>query len=274
MTTNDTTITEAEFHAFCDGELGEEDGARVAAAIEADPTLRARMARMMGDIAAMRRAAEPSEPDAATEALASRLGNAVEKRERQQEMARLGMGLAASVAMVAGGWFGHVAYMHNDTVVDRERSMVMAALENDSVPSFVANAAGAHEVFAPDTFHPVEFTARDEVAMANWFTERLGEAAMVPHLEELGFNLVGGRLLAGADGPMAQVMYENDNGDRVSLVYGRQQVPGDDELRLVHVGKTYASYWQEGGFAWAVLEDSPGADVSVVATHVSRMTKP
>ncbi|MEO0762532.1 MAG: anti-sigma factor, partial [Pseudomonadota bacterium] len=143
-----------------------------------------------------------------------------------------------------------------------------------SVPSFVADAAGAHQVFAPDNFHPVEFTAKDEAAMARWFSARLGQTATIPHLEELGFSLVGGRLLAGANGPAAQVMYENAKGDRVSLVFGKQQVPGGSpELKLVHVGKSYASYWQDKGFAWAVVEDTPGADVSMVATHVARITR-
>jgi anti-sigma factor RsiW len=72
---------------------------------------------------------------------------------------------------------------------------------------------------------------------------------------------------------MAQLLYENEKGDRVSLVFGRRQVPGGTELKLVHVGKSYASYWREGEFAWAVVEDSPGADVSAVATHVAQVIR-
>ncbi|MEL6576103.1 MAG: anti-sigma factor [Pseudomonadota bacterium] len=268
-----TKISEAELNAFCDGELSDSESARVAAAIEADPALRAKMARLMGDIAALRAAATPEETDPATEALAARLGSALERRERQQTLTRFGAGIAATVAIAAGGWFGHANYVKSSVGKSRQDSVVVASFENHSVPSFVADAAGAHEVFAPDTFHPVEFTAKDEAAMAQWFTDRLGDAAMIPHLEELNFELVGGRLLAGSEGPMAQVMYENDKGDRVSLVFGKQQVPGgNSDLKLVHVGKTYASYWQDKGFSWAVLEETPGADVSVVATHIARIT--
>ncbi|MEM8761488.1 MAG: anti-sigma factor [Pseudomonadota bacterium] len=268
----ETKISDAELNAFCDGELDEKDSAKVAAAIEADPALRRRMAEMMSDIAALRTASEAEKVDPATEALAARLSSAVDRRERQQGLSRLGAGLAATVAIAAGGWFGHANYVKNSVGKSRQDSVIVASVENHAVPSFVADAAGAHEVFAPDTFHPVEFTAKDEAAMAQWFTDRLGDAAVIPHLEELSFELVGGRLLAGAEGPMAQVMYENDKGDRVSLVFGKQQVPGSSELKLVHVGKTYASYWQDKGFSWAVLEETPGADVSVVATHIARIT--
>ncbi|MEL6196789.1 MAG: anti-sigma factor [Pseudomonadota bacterium] len=267
------TISDAELHAFCDGELDEKDMARVAAAIEDEPSLRAKMAQIMGDIADLRSAADSEKVDPATMALAERLSTTVEKRERERSLTQLGMGLAATVAIAAGGWFGHASYVKSvPGKSSRERGLVMA-LDTQAVPTFVADAAGAHEVFAPDTFHPVEFTAKDEAAMSQWFTDRLGQAAMIPHLEELGFRLVGGRLLAGASGPMAQVIYEHDRGDRVSLVYGKQQVPGTTDLKLAHVGKTYASYWQDQGLAWAVLEETPGADVSLVATHISRMTK-
>lgn len=272
MTIEKIKISDAELNAFCDGELDEKDSARVAAAIEADPELREKMARIMGDIAALRAAADAEQVDPATEALAERLGSVVEKKDRERTYMQMGMGLAASVAIAAGGWFGHAAFVKSGAGKSRENGMVMA-LDTQTVPSFVADAAGAHEVFAPDTFHPVEFTAKDEAAMAQWFTDRLGEAAMIPHLEELGFRLVGGRLLAGASGPMAQVIYEHDRGARVSLVFGKQQVPGNSELKLVHVGKTFASYWQDKGFAWAVVEDTPGEDVSLVASHISRMTK-
>ncbi|MEM7496463.1 MAG: anti-sigma factor [Pseudomonadota bacterium] len=272
MKTGTTVISDAELNAFCDGELDDKECARVAAAIEADPALRARMAEMMSDIAALRSAGDAEDVDPATEVLAARLGSAVERRERQQGLTRLGAGLAATIAIAAGGWFGHASYVKQGVGKSRQDSMVVATLENHAVPSFVADAAGAHEVFAPDTFHPVEFTAKDEAAMAQWFTDRLGDAAMIPHLEELNFELVGGRLLAGAEGPMAQVMYENDKGDRVSLVFGKQHTPGSSDLKLVHVGKTYASYWQDKGFSWAVVEETPGADVSVVATHIARIT--
>lgn len=268
-----TTISEAELNAFCDGELEETESARIAAAIEADPALRARMSRIMGDIASLRAAGEPVEDDPATRVLAERLETAVVRREHQRTLTQAAMGIAASVAIAAGGWFGHAAYVKATPGKSRQDGLFLAATQVESVPAFVADAAGAHQVFAPDNFHPVEFTAKDEAAMARWFSERLGETAAIPHLEELGFNLVGGRLLAGAEGPMAQVLYENGAGDRVSLVFGKQVVPGSAELKLVHVGKTYASYWQENGFSWAVVEDTPGADVSMVATHVARITR-
>ena len=272
MTGETQTISEAELNAFCDGELDDAANARVARALEADPALRARMAEIMSDIAAMREAAERERVDPATEALAARLGAAVERKERRLLAFRAGGGAVSVAAVALAGWFGHAYFVKTMPVKSRQGGQVVAQIE-EAVPGFVADAAGAHAIFAPDDFHPVEFTASDEAAMASWFSTHLGREAMIPHLEELGFDLVGGRLLGDAEGAMAQVIYQNDRGDRVSLVFGKRQVPGDEGLKLVHIGKSYASYWQDRGFAWAVVEDSPGADVSTVATHIARMTR-
>lgn len=273
-------VTDAELHAFCDGELDEAESARVAAALEADGVLRARMSNILSDAARLAEASEPERDDPATEALAAKLGAALDRKQRRQSALRFAGGGVTLAAVAAAGWFGHalLAKPLAGKLRPGDPGVVLATAQpqpipRGQVPGFVADAAGAHAVFAPDTFHPVEFTASDEATMASWFSSHLGDSAIIPHLEELGFDLVGGRLLGGAEGPMAQVLYENDRGDRVSLVYGKQIVPGGADLRLVHVGKSYASYWQDGGFSWAVVEDSPGADVSSVATHIARITR-
>jgi len=48
-------------------------------------------------------------------------------------------------------------------------------------------------------------------------SKRLNRTLTIPSLHEYGFELVGGRLLPGEDGPAAQFMYQNANGERLTL---------------------------------------------------------
>ncbi|MEO1369660.1 MAG: diguanylate cyclase, partial [Acidobacteriota bacterium] len=70
---------------FCDGELDEAESARVAAALEADGVLRARMSNILSDAALLAEASEPERDDPATEALAAKLGAALDRKQRRPD---------------------------------------------------------------------------------------------------------------------------------------------------------------------------------------------
>jgi anti-sigma factor RsiW len=271
---SEARVTPFELAAYCDGELPGEEAARVEAALSADPALRVEMTRMMNERRALadavRLSGDAEEADPAVAALADRLSERLERERIRRTRLQWAGAAAALGAIAAVGWIGHAALTGTPLVGPAPPA---AEAVDVGVPGFVADAAGAHAIFSHDEVHPVEFRAVDEPVMREWFRSHLGEGATIPHLEALGFELMGGRLLGDAEGAMAQLLYENEKGDRVSLVFGRRQVPGGTELKLVHVGKSYASYWREGEFAWAVVEDSPGADVSAVATHVAQVIR-
>jgi anti-sigma factor RsiW len=265
-------VSACELAAYCDGELEGEDAARVEAALAADAGLRAEMARMMDErhlLAEAVRLPGDDDTDPSVSALAARLSKRLERERTRRLRLRLAAGAGGLAAIAAAGWVGH-AVLTGTPLMSAPAELQSVEV---GIPGFVADAAGAHAIFSHDTVHPVEFSAIDEPVMRNWFESHLGRGAMIPHLESLGFELMGGRLLGDADGAMAQLLYENAAGNRVSLVFGKRQVPGGTELKLVHVGKSYASYWRDGDFAWAVVEDSPGADVSAVATHVAQIIR-
>ena len=81
----------------------------------------------------------------------------------------------------------------------------------------VVEAARAHALFSGDAERPVELTAAAGADMAAWFSSRLGKPVAIPYLGASGLRLVGGRLLAGADGPVAQLIYEDEDGYRLTL---------------------------------------------------------
>lgn len=63
----------------------------------------------------------------------------------------------------------------------------------------------------------MEVAADQEAHLVAWLSKRLGTPLKVPRLDTLGFGLVGGRLLPGDQGPVAQFMYQDGQGQRLTL---------------------------------------------------------
>src|SRR5665811_2000736 len=88
------------------------------------------------------------------------------------------------------------------------------ALETAALPH---RAAVAYAVYAPEVRHPVEVGAEQQDHLVKWLSKRLGHELKVPALPQQGFELVGGRLLPGGGGPVAQFMYQDARGQRITL---------------------------------------------------------
>ncbi len=125
--------------------------------------------------------------------------------------------------------------------------------------NFARQAASAHMLFAPDLRHPVEFGADQTDSLMLWLTERMGEQVHAPSLQDIGFMLVGGRLLPAAELAAAQLMYENPDNRRITLyIRERWQAPltaaaTDGSVSYFGEGGLSMVYWIEGPFAYALI---------------------
>ncbi|MEO1492036.1 MAG: hypothetical protein AAFV19_07780 [Pseudomonadota bacterium] len=260
--TRQTNITPLELEAYLDGELPDADQKRISAALDQDEALRAQFADMSDAKRRLSSASLGDEiDDPALSVIAGKLEHQLRVRRRWWLLRTGALASIVAVGLVVAGWTSHARFAPAGPT----------QIGDFELPGFVADAAGAHSVFAFDTVHPVEFTSSDEVVMQNWFKHHLGKTAYVPDLEHLGFDLIGGRLLGDAQGAMAQILYENDKGDRVSLVLAKRPTGTGKELRLAKVGKSFASYWRDNELSWAVVENAPGADISSIAAHVASL---
>ena len=129
----------------------------------------------------------------------------------------------------------------------------------------------AHAVFVPEIRHPVEVAADQEAHLVGWLSKRLGAPLKTPKLEEAGYRLVGGRLLAGENGEVAQFMYENSTRNRLTL-YVRREAPkqGDTAFRYAREKDIDVFYWTDSRFGYALSGDTGREDMLRLATVVYR----
>jgi anti-sigma factor RsiW len=172
---------------------------------------------------------------------------------------------ARKLAAVAWLALGTVAgfFLRGETA--RERPPTLAA------PSLPHQAAVAHAVFVPEVRHPVEVGADQEAHLVGWLSKRLGAPLKPPQLEPVGYRLVGGRLLPGDKGEVAQFMYENSARNRLTL-YVRPDAPknGDTGFRYARENGIDVFYWIDGRFGYALSGSTGREDMLRLATLVFR----
>lgn len=140
---------------------------------------------------------------------------------------------------------------------------------------FVKQAAIAHAVYTPEVRHPVEVGADQEEHLVNWLSKRLGASLRAPDLFKLGYQLVGGRLLPGNQGPVAQFMYQDDKGQRLTL-YVRTDATSSREtaFRFVQEGNIRVFYWLDRQFGYALSGEGEKAELLRVANAVYHQLNP
>jgi anti-sigma factor RsiW len=136
-------------------------------------------------------------------------------------------------------------------------------------------AATAHVVYSPEVRHPVEVTANEEEHLVGWLSKRLGTTLKAPKLAALGYELVGGRLLSGPQGPVAHFMYQDGRGQRLTLYVSRQRgEPRDTAFRFSQEDRVSVFYWVDGNFGYALSGEIRREQLLQVAEVVYKQLNP
>jgi len=132
-------------------------------------------------------------------------------------------------------------------------------------------AANAHLVYASEVRHPVEVDATQQEHLVKWLSKRLGIDLKVPVLAREGFELLGGRLLPGNEGPVAQFMYQDQSGKRLTLYVTRPH-KGDalTAFRFAQEGPVSVFYWMDSECGYALSGELERPALAKVATAVYR----
>jgi len=146
-----------------------------------------------------------------------------------------------------------------------------ATAEPDPGEALARSAAIAYAVYAPEVRHPVEVGADQEAHLVAWLSKRLDKRIRAPKLGAQGYALVGGRLLPGDAGPVAQFMYQDSSGRRLTL-YVRDTVADKTvtAFRFAQEGKVGVFYWIDGTLGYALSGELPREQLLSLAETVYR----
>ncbi len=141
--------------------------------------------------------------------------------------------------------------------------------------SLPRQAAIAHAVYAPEVRHPVEVEAREEEHLVRWLSKRLGTDLKAPKLGALGYELVGGRLLSGSNGPVAHFMYQDTRGSRLTLYVSTQRgESGQTAFRYSQEERISVFYWIDGRNGYALSGEMEREQLLGIANAVYQQLNP
>lgn len=269
-------LPEEDLHAYTDGQLSAARAAEMATWLEQDPVHAEDLHRVRA-WRAQNRALHAHYDPVLEEALPPRLAAAVlagagepHRRRDQDNEGAAGAAnaprwwsyaamLLLTLAGAAGGWLAHDLAPGGAARTSLAAAPVMLARQ----------AAVAHTVFSADLRRPVEVGADQEQALVTWLSRRLGANVRAPKLAPLGYDLIGGRLLPGQSGPVAQFMYQDAAGQRLTLYVSHDQVQNRETgFRFAQEGKVNVFYWIDGQFGYALSGSIARAELSRIAGSV------
>jgi anti-sigma factor RsiW len=141
--------------------------------------------------------------------------------------------------------------------------------------SLARQAAIAHIVYVPEVRHPVEVPAEQEDHLVRWLSKRIGKDLKCPELHQLGYELVGGRLLSGPQGPVAHFMFQDARGQRLTLYVSRTRgSPRDTAFRFSQEDRVSVFYWVDGNFGYALSGEIGREQLLRVADVVYKQLNP
>jgi anti-sigma factor RsiW len=257
------TINDADLHAYVDGQLSETRSAEVEAYLAEHPQDAERVRVYQAQNQSLRELFNPVIEEPVPERLhdlissppSVQAGHYEQGRLPRWSLGRIAAGFMIAVVSGVGGWAAHDKYQPAEYA--------------GRMPSLPRQAAIAHVVYSPDVRRPVEVGAEHEDQLVAWLSKRLGTPIHPPKLGTLGYELIGGRLLPGNSGPVAQFMYHDATGQRLTLYVSTEITSNNDTtFRFAQEGPVNVFYWIDGQFGYALSAGVPKVELGRVANAV------
>jgi anti-sigma factor RsiW len=223
-------IREADLHAYADGQL---DADR-RAALDAYLAEHSDAAEYVQQLREQSQALHSAYDSILNEPIPLQLTAALKTRLMPRGLAA---GLVWMACGLGLGWFLHP----------------MMSVDQPSINVFAHDALDAHMLYVVEKKHPVEVPAEREAHLVAWLSKRLDVPIHAPDLHAEGFALLGGRLLPGESGPLAQLMYESANGARLTLmVKHASSSQAETGFKVLQQNGTSVFYWIDRDYGYAL----------------------
>lgn len=229
---------EHELHGYVDGQLPEPRRAEVEAWLAANPQVAAELADWQRQNEAIRAAFAAEAPVAAD---ASRVAALARSHRRWWLPLSAGTAAAAALAVfILGAGAGVVG------------TLAFAPRESKAAQALSAAARDNYLIYTREVRHAVEVGADEEAHLVSWLGKRIGSDFSAPDLSSDGFTLVGGRLVPYDGAPGALLMYEDQGGQRLTLLMGRNAGNTETGFLFDHQGPVQTFYWIDGPVGYAL----------------------
>ncbi|WP_293937133.1 anti-sigma factor [Iodobacter sp.] len=258
------TVTEAELHASIDGQLSPGRRLEVEAYLAAHPEEARRMQSYQAQKQALRDLYNP----VMDEKISAHLQYAA-KPPRPWHLQRIAAGIVIAISSAGSAWVAR-GLADENTLQTAFIQRSVGDYAPHKLADFARRAAVAHVVYSPDTRRPVEVGADQAQQLENWLSNRLGAPIKPPSLQSVGYTLIGGRLLPGERGPVAQLMYHDASGQRLTL-YVTQEIPSTQattDFQFGQDGPVNVFYWVDKSMGYAISSGTAQADLLRVAKFV------
>ena len=273
MMKSNLTVTEAELHALVDEQLTAERRQEVEDWLAERPE----EAQRVADYRSHKRTLQILFKQVLDELPPPALIRAAQRQRRPWYTQRLAASVVIALASGAAGWGLHAQLATPDLAALLAQQQQQ---QQQDEPAFARRAAVAHAVYSPELRRPVEVDAAHEDQLVAWLSKRMGSPMKPPHLQDLGYALEGGRLLPGGQGPVAQFMYRDDAGSRLTLYVTHETGPRpagrsasaapDLAFRFTREGAVNVFYWVDGPFGYALSAEADRATLARVSSEVYR----
>jgi len=267
-----TLITEADLHAYVDRQLSPARHAEVELFLSARPDERQRVHDWQMQNEMLREVLDP----VLDEPLPRRLP--IKAPTREHSWQAIAAAVLVAVASAGSAWVARGSVDADAARVALASSPRLALSTSEDLNGFALRAAVAHVVYTPDVRRPVEVGADQEQQLVGWLSKRLGAQIKPPSLQDAGYELMGGRLLPGDAGPVAQFMYQDPSGRRLTL-YVTREVPRDagvpqTAFRFGKDGPINVFYWVDKNFGYAISGSADRQELMRVSQEVYRKLAP
>ncbi|MFM9970648.1 MAG: anti-sigma factor family protein [Burkholderiales bacterium] len=245
-------IQDDELQCYVDGELAPARRAELDAYLAHHPAEAERVRMMEATNANLRALLDPE----LAEPVAARFLAQPEPKPRRWKFMAMAAGLFA--VGVLSGWMVRGAFTPPSQALSLPRQ-----------------AAIAHAVYVPEVRHPVEVEAKEEEHLVRWLSKRLGTDLKSPKLTSLGYDLVGGRLLSGPNGPVAHFMFQDARGGRLTLYVSTQRGESrETAFRFSQEDRVSVFYWIDGKNGYALSGEIGREQLLGIANVVYQQLNP
>jgi anti-sigma factor RsiW len=239
--------SDQDLHAYVDGRLSDADRQHVAHYLAAHPEAAEQVRHWQHDAQQLRAALSGAlhlAPNPQLDPAAIRQGV---RRQRSRHFATAAVLLIAVSVGGLGGWQA------------RTYSLVRPMEP-------MADAVQAYRMFAVKDGMATDWTAGASADAQGWLDQHFARADRIPDLASAGFKPVGGRMISTEQGPAAMLVYEGQNGRRVSFYI---RPPGPQHYLLDRGarrdGELQADYWSSADYNYALV--TPVDDAAIAAVR-------